>query len=136
MEEEMGSVSSDLMNINLLTDHILARFDSLPRVEESEEIQLPSLSIIEHGWTKNNYQIKFESTTNKTLIFINDSLVGKTTEKELIITDLDQKLGNKISLVPVSNDIRGETMIITTPVLVDNLEILVPNTGFYSENML
>ncbi|MBO7561207.1 cutinase family protein [Candidatus Saccharibacteria bacterium] len=135
------------LEIANLTDHILERYDSLPRVEETEKIELPKLKLEKHGWKGNDYQIDFLSD-DQTLIIINDVITGITSDKQLTITDLVKTKTNTIRLIPITNNIRGEaTEIVVGPVesgilkaknLIKveeeldgkgNFEILVPNTG-------
>ena len=143
------------LEITSLTDSILERYDSLPRVEESKELVLPSLKIVQSGWQGNEYRINFESDTNKTLITIDNVIQGITEERSVTITDLNQKDRHKIGLTPISDSLRGETIILETGPLSSNIlkqkklitkneelsgkgeyDLKVPNTGAKRENML
>lgn len=136
-EEGRGDDSNDSLNISSLTDAILIRFDSLPRVEESEPEEIPRLEIQSHSWNEKNYEVNFTSNTDTTLVIINNVLMGMTTKKSIIISDLNPNIINYIGLVPISNNLRGETVTVSTKTnSVENLEILVPNTGVKRENML
>ena len=129
-EEGRGSDLDDILNPNSLTNYVLARYDSLPRVEEAESTELPELAIMDHHKTDSGYQISFTSNTEQTLIIINDTIVGFTTEKSILITDLNYSQTNNISLIPILDNRRGKAATLTIePTSSIDTEILVPNTG-------
>jgi hypothetical protein len=129
---------------SLLTDRVIERFDSLPRVEESsEEIIVPLIHItnISNEDDLDDITIEFETDAEKVLVILNDTIYGFTTEKQITITDLDLTKENLLTLTPVQGSTRGESVgIILTEGrgATENNEdyLLAPNTGFYSENML
>jgi hypothetical protein len=129
---------------SLLTDRVIERFDSLPRVEESsEEIVVPPIHItdISNEDDLDSITIEFETDAEKVLVILNDTIYGSTTEKQITITDLDLTKENQLILTPISNSTRGEAVgIIITEgrgAVEDNEDyLLAPNTGFYSKNML
>ena len=129
-EEGKGSDLDDILNPNSLTNYVLARYDSLPRVEESENTELPELTIIDHHKTGSGYQISFTSDAEQVLVIINDTVAGITTEKSITVTDLEYNLTNNISLTPVLDGRRGKAATLTLePTSSIDTEILVPNTG-------
>jgi hypothetical protein len=129
-EEGRGSVLDDILNPNSLTNYVLARYDSLPRAEEAESTELPELTIIDHHKTDSGYQLSFISNTEQTLVIINDTIAGFTTEKSILITDLNYSQTNNISLIPILDNRRGKAATLTLePTSSIDAEILVPNTG-------
>ncbi len=139
-----GGVYTNPEMFSLLTDRVIERFDSLPRVEESsEEIIVPLIHItnISNEDDLDDITIEFETDAEKVLVILNDTIYGFTTEKQITITDLDLTKENLLTLTPVQGSTRGESVgIILTEGrgATENNEdyLLAPNTGFYSENML
>lgn len=101
---------------NSLTSRIMERFDSLPRVEEEPENQnqiLPHLEIIEaDALSSTEYNISFNTNGIKTIVVLNDAILGSTNQNNITITDLDNTISNIVTLVPLSNDTRGEPVSI------------------------
>ena len=129
-----GTVASSLDDLSILTDAIIARYDSLPRVEESpDETPLNALHL-EITSTKSisdtEYQISFTTDGEKTIVILNDAILGTTTETEIIITDLDPNQNNTLTLVPLSTDTRGEPTAIQLNKNEDSVrtQILIPKT--------
>ena len=125
-----GKVVTNFDELSLLTDYIMERFDSLPRVEEEGDYELPEITI--DGALKiaeTEAEITWSGEVDKVIVVVRDRVLGTTSEKTITISGL---LGDeKIGLVPIRGDIRGEY----TEVELDGygeLNILVPlapNTG-------
>lgn len=100
------SIDSDLSS---LTDMIITRFDSLPRVEEkNENVILPEISDVK--WEKispNRAKLTWENTGTKTLVVLNDLILGLTDTNEIILDNLDWSTENIVTLVPLSETRRG-----------------------------
>ena len=99
-----------------LTTKIMERFDSLPRVEEESEDSaqpLPHLEIIStNAISDTEYEISFSSSGAKTIVILNDAVLGTTDQNHITITDLDNTISNTITLVPLSSSRRGESVSI------------------------
>ena len=99
-----------------LTTKIMERFDSLPRVEEESEDSaqpLPHLEIIStNAISDTEYEISFSSSGAKTIVILNDAVLGTTDHNHITITDLDNTISNTITLVPLSSSRRGESVSI------------------------
>ena len=89
-----------------LTTKIMERFDSLPRVEEESEDSaqpLPHLEIIStNAISDTEYEISFSSSGAKTIVILNDAVLGTTDQNHITITDLDNTISNTITL-PLRN---------------------------------
>lgn len=109
-----GVAATTLDDLGLLTDNIISRFDSLPRVEEdTNPVNLPKLSItsVEHI-SNSEIKVKFATDGIKTMVIINDTIMGITDQTELVITDLNPAKDNIISLVPLTDSLRGDPVTI------------------------
>ena len=130
-----GQVVTNLDELSLLTDYILDRFDSLPRVEEEEMPGLfrPTLTIDSTN-QKSASEITIDYKTNgeQTLVILNDRILGITTENTITISELDTSVDNSITLIPLAEDTKGESVTIPVKATVVNAPIILPkapNTG-------
>lgn len=103
-----GRVVTDLDELSLLTDYIIERYDSLPRVEESEPLAQPNLEIKEVVAVDGGAKIIFETDGTRTLVILNDTILGVAEENEITISGLDITMENNLRLVPLGDDVRGE----------------------------
>lgn len=104
-----GKVVTDLGSFSLMVDYILDRYDSLPRVEETSPQTLPTFNLDSvERLSESSARLKFNQTGTQTMVFINDMPLGITTETELTITDLDPSYQNIVTLVPMTDTVRGE----------------------------
>lgn len=133
-----GTVASSLDDLSILTDTIIARYDSLPRVEESPDetpFNTPHLEITStKSISDTEYRVSFITDGEKTIVILNDAILGTTTETEITITDLNPSQSNALTLVPLSTDTRGEPTTIQLNKNEDSVrtQILIPkapNTG-------
>ena len=129
-----GKVITNLNELSLLTDYIMERPDSLPRVEESATTyNLPTLKIKStHQNSPNEINIKFESDTLTALVVINDRIIGSTEKKSVTISGLDPTKETTITLVPVTKDIKGKGDSVTITPKATTKDIILPkapNTG-------
>ena len=132
--ETGGKVVTNFEELSLLTDYILERFDALPRVEENETpIKLPHLEIKKHSISQDTLNLSFKTDATKTLIVLNDRILGTTTEHDVTIKGLNISSDNQISLVPIKNDRRGDAVSLNLPaqktITSSILVPKVPNTG-------
>jgi hypothetical protein len=121
-----GKTVTNFDELSLLTDYIMERNDSLPRVEETDEIlEKPTLEILESNYSETEVSIKFETNGCKTIVILNDLVLGTTTETEITISEVTEN--STVTLVPLRDEIRGENITIRL-----NNETNVPkapNTG-------
>ena len=122
--ETDGKVVTDFDQLNLLTDYIMERYDSLPRVEEGEPLTRPELMIESVKQIDNTAKIIFRSDAPKTLVALNDAVLGVTDQNEITLTDLDLRIQNKVILVPMNDEMRGEPVEVEINGGVDYLDAL------------
>lgn len=129
-----GKVVTDFDELNLLTDYIMGRFDSLPRVEENAEIAAkPTLEITKsERISEKEIKIEFMATGEKTIVIVNGEILGLTNEKLITVSDIDSD--TEIMLVPVAEDLRGDGVLVTLTAnnINDEKNIFIPkapNTG-------
>ena len=109
-----GAVASSVDDLSALTDIIMERYDSLPRVEEEFEDEnyendLPVISEVEVvRIADDSVKISFQNSGEATVVILNEAIVGTTYEKEITITGLKPEVENKIVLAPLSATRRGE----------------------------
>lgn len=103
-----GRVVTNFDELSLLTDYIIERYDTLPKVEESEPLVQPSLEVKEVTAVDGGAKIKFETDSARTLVILNDTILGVTEENEITISGLDIAAENILRLVPLGDDVRGE----------------------------
>ena len=104
-----GKVVTNFDELSLLTDYIMERYDSLPRVEEDDSVVTPPIIKIDQVEpVDDGVRIKFETDGVRTLVILNDTILGATEENEVSIFGLDRNVKNRISLIPLGEDVRGE----------------------------
>ena len=145
-----GRVVTNFDELSLLTDYIIERYDTLPRVEESEPLAQPSLEVKEVTAVDGGAKIIFETDSARTLVILNDTILGVTEENEITVSGLDITMENNLRLVPLGDDVRGEGVEVdlagyggiaersdntdgsSTTVVFKNIEVILPkapNTG-------
>lgn len=110
-----GAVASTLDDLSILTDNIIARYDSLPRVEEDLEsgLTIPHLEIIsDESLSSSEHRVVFASEAEATIVILNDSILGTTDQTKITLTGLDSTQDNVLTLVPLSDTVRGEPISI------------------------
>lgn len=117
-EATNGAVASGTEDFGLLTNTIMERFDSLPRVEEeyldeTYDTSIPSLSITEVVDNGNEATITFTTDAANVVAILNDAILGTTDQASITFTDLDRSITNTISLAPLSTTRRGGAVSIT-----------------------
>lgn len=138
-----GKVVTNVDELSLLTDYIIDRDDSLPKVEPEETaISLPSLKIKNVSReSATSYKVELETSGDKTLVILNDTVLGLTNEKVFSIYDIDPTKENILSLAPIMGDVRGESVTMKLDLEEPSqkeapIVIKAPNTGFKPKNML
>ena len=77
-------------------------------VTNLNELSLPSLEVKEVMAIDGGAKIKFETDGARTLVALNDMVLGITEENEITISGLDITTENILRLVPLGDDVRGE----------------------------
>ena len=123
-----GKVVTNFDELSLLTDYIMERYDSLPRVEETAPEISPTLEIFSTEYPSDtDIKIAFTTTGTRTMIVLNDAILGITEDTEVTITGLDRAVDNTVSLVPLGDDIHGEAAEVNIPALAfGNSELTLP----------
>lgn len=109
--ETGGRVVTTTDDLTELTDYIMERYDSLPRVEEMDVMpleELPTLAIEDVVYGDSEVTIKFTNAGVRTVIILNDAILGVTDGNSVTISELDLTVDNKVILVPLSETVRGE----------------------------
>ncbi len=107
--------ATDEIELEASTDAIIERFDSLPQVEEeyadeTYDNTLPSLSITSVEIVSDTAsKVSFKTDGTKTLVILNDAILGVTADTEITLADLDRSIVNTLTLVPLSDSRRGES---------------------------
>ena len=107
-----GKVVTNFDELNLLTDYIMERYDSLPRVEEAASSTLPVLTINEKLLNSDSINVKFSNTGAQTVVALNDKILGIIDETEITVGGLNLSRENVLTLVPLNADSRGEAVTI------------------------
>ncbi len=111
-----GAVASSVDDLGLLTDSIIERFDSLPRVEEdptdsggvSFHLDAASSTVL----PDHSVKVNFTSDAPYTLVVLNDVLLGMTDRTDFTITGLDLDRDNTLILVPFDGNMRGDPVTV------------------------
>lgn len=108
-----GSVTSNMSNLSILTDTIMEKYDSLPRVEEefadvTDDTSLSHLTISQIEENDGSIKINFDTDGIATIVILNDAILGATDQHDITFTDLNNNVINTVTLVPLSNTRRGE----------------------------
>ena len=116
-----GKVVTNFDELSLLTDYIMERFDSLPRVEEEQGSIKPKLKVLEaEELDGSSIRIKYETESEKVLVIVNDTILGATTEHEITISELTAE--SIILLVPIDNSVRGDA----AEIRFDGAKMIIP----------
>ncbi len=139
-----GKVVTNLNRLDLLTDYIMERYDSLPRVEESTmPTSVPELEIINVINNNNSATIKFKTNAKRVAVSLNDGLLGivevnlSDETGNITISELNREIKNRVLITPLGDSIRGEGVeVLLNNYVTKNIvtkEILkapkAPNTG-------
>lgn len=131
-----GAVMASTSDLSLLTGAIIARYDSLPRVEEESIFspEVPRLEIIEVSRDGSSVTVRFLNSGSRVLVALNDAVLGVVEDDSVTISEVDFGLENTLRLIPLSESRRGEGVDVN---LNDaggrgEMEIVIPkapNTG-------
>ena len=104
-----GVIASSTSNLSLLTNTIISRYDSLPRVEEdnsSEELPKILNSAIEI-LDNRSAKINWNSNSSKVIVALNDYILGVAEGDSIVLEDLDFTKKNVVTLIPINDARRG-----------------------------
>lgn len=128
-----GMVVTDFGNLNILTERIMERYDSLPVVEEEagDLKPLPAIDDVQIYENGDGIKIDFKNTGTKAIVILNDAILGITEEQSITLTNLNHGVTNELVLVPVDDSRRGERAVINISVEATSDIVVpkVPDTG-------
>jgi len=111
-----GKVETDFDKLNLLTNYIMERYDSLPRVEEmAAPTELPKIEVVDVSQTTGltmDATVKFTNTGTRAIVILNDYVLGVIPGTEVTVTGLDASQPNVMTLVPLTDEVRGEAVVV------------------------
>lgn len=122
-----GKAVSSASDLSLLTNEIITRYDALPRVEDFGVNLEPLPTISDFGWemAENGIKINFSSSSGRAMVALDGSVLGIVEGNSITISDLDFQKENMITLIPISNTTRGESVKISLGLG----ELKAPNSG-------
>ena len=128
-----GMVVTDFGNLNILTERIMERYDSLPVVEEEtgDLKPLPAIDDVQIYENGDGIKIDFKNTGTKAIVILNDAILGITEKQSITLTNLNHGVTNELVLVPVDDSRRGERAVINISVEATSDIVIpkVPDTG-------
>ena len=128
-----GMVVTDFGNLNILTERIMERYDSLPVVEEEtgDLKPLPAIDDVQIYENGDGIKIDFKNMGTKAIVILNDAILGITEEQSITLTNLNHGVTNELVLVPVDDSRRGERAVINISVEATSDIVVpkVPDTG-------
>lgn len=109
-ESTGGQVVNSAGDLSLLTNTILERFDSLPRVEEVSSGQdLPEITEVSTEVVAlDRVKVGWQSTGTRTMLVLNDAVLGITEQNEIVLEEVDFSKTNVLRIVPLSETRRGD----------------------------
>lgn len=111
--ETGGRVATTIEDLSELTDYIMARYDTLPRVEEDfgGELVAPKLTVLGSTVENSRAKVKFTTDAPKVIVALNDAILGVVEGlSEITIDDLDSSIKNVLTLIPLDDEMRGEAV--------------------------
>lgn len=124
-EKTDGSIVTDLGKLNLLTDQIMERYDTLPRVEEDtteDTGALPEIKIISTIVDGGTVEINFENSGERVIVTLNDAVLGVSDKTSITIGELNREIKNEVILIPISDVRRGEGARVEIPIMIEDTE--------------
>ena len=105
-----GMVVTTTDDLGFLTDTIMERYDSLPRVEEEiGNFAIPSLTIQSSEIISGSEaKVSFITDASSVIVMLNDMIIGTTSEDSITFRELNLDIPNEITLIPLSSNVRGE----------------------------
>lgn len=131
-----GKAVSTVDDLSLVSEAVMARVDSLPRVvEELDERSLPTVEVTgqQDDGGAVTVDLEYRDGANSVIVTLNDAVLGVSRENKITVTGLDRGVLNELRLVAVSDERRGEAAVVSIPVLGkgaahENVETVIPKT--------
>ncbi len=113
-----GAVVTDFGSLNLLTDQIMARYDTLPRVEEDlvDPGVAPELQVDEFMDYGESITVKFKNSGNKVIAILNDAILGIADTDFITIGGLNRTIKNELVLIPANDTLKGKKVTLEIPI--------------------
>ncbi len=109
-----GAVMTLADDLSILTDTIMERYDSLPRVEEDMgNSPIPSLIVDSMEFlSPSETRVNFTTDAPSTIVLLDDVILGITNETSITFSNLDSITYHEVVLTPLSQEARGESVIL------------------------
>ena len=139
LTERTGGAAVDLGGeLSSLTETIIRRYDSLPRVVETgiggegyeglfggdESFMLPTITDVEVEDNGESIVLKWTGDATSVMLAVNDAVLGASKEHVAEVQGLNRSTEDRITLVPLSETRRGESV-----------EVVVPAASSHGETM-
>ena len=133
-----GAVVNSTSDLSILTGSIMSRFDSLPRVEENLETdeETPTIGRTSSVWlSETEAKVSWDTDGKRTLVALNDYVLGVAETNSIVLTGLNRDASNKVFLVPLGENVRGEGVEVDLELGQGELKVegvaipKAPNTG-------
>ncbi|MBQ3280357.1 cutinase family protein [Candidatus Saccharibacteria bacterium] len=107
-----GAVTTLVDGVSGMTDNIMARYDSLPRVEEDfDRAVLPEIPESEFEWIgTDSARISWKTTGKGVVVALNDLVLGMCESDSITIDKLDLSVDNVVTLTPIGENVRGRSI--------------------------
>lgn len=111
--ETGGRAVTTADDLTELSDYIIQRYDTLPRVEEEDTVAtLPILKVTSVEQNNGQVKVQFTNTGSRALVILNDAILGVTDGGEVVINEVDPTVENTVTLIPLGDDVKGEGVIV------------------------
>ncbi len=120
-----GAVITDPEDYLPLSDQIIERSDALKKeiIDYGPLTEVPYIETISSAQLSDS-EIAIDYASNNAdsfLLILNDAILGQTTEHKITLTDLDSNQENIVTIIPLSNGMRGEPAQIVLEMQPKNL---------------
>ena len=111
-----GRVVTELDELSLLTDYIMERYDSLPKVEEdATAVELPTVTVDGVSYNEDGATVEFVvNGGDRVMVVLDDYVLGVVEASDGVgtatVEGLDAEAENMLMLVPLGDDVRGEVV--------------------------
>ena len=111
-----GRVVTELDELSLLTDYIMERYDSLPKVEEdATAVELPTVTVDGVSYNEGGATVEFVvNGGDRVMVVLDDYVLGVVEASDGVgtatVEGLDAEDENMLMLVPLGDDVRGEVV--------------------------
>lgn len=112
-----GAVVTDFGNLEILTEQIMERYDTLPQVDLDLDSggEIPIISGVAVHENGSGVGVRFNNTGTGALVILNDAVLGIVEDSSVEIGELDRSIMNELVLVPINETRRGERVIVEIP---------------------